>query len=171
MKGAIDGMLIEHSQHKGTSNPHSFTEPLFSTLVSKFPTTKLAQRIGSVGSGKQEAQNGKSSSVNGKKGGNDIYVDSVGHLGYHKDWNSLTDAQQQRLNDERDKHGLTGGNKEKGQNVSYLYRMTCLIFLDCHWKMLPLLFRAMLWYPLIGHSLPLNLHLKLKMHLEAEWKL
>jgi hypothetical protein len=117
-KGAIDGMLIEHSRRKGTGNPISFTEVAnhFSSLVSELLTTKMAQLIGSVGSGKQGAHKGKSTSSKGKKGGNDIYVDGVGHLGYRKDWSSLTDAQQQRLRDGWDKPGLTGGNKEKDQD-------------------------------------------------------
>jgi hypothetical protein len=68
LKGAIDGMLIEYSRRKGTGNPLLFTKVgnHFSTLVIELPTTKMSQLIGSVGSGKQGAHKGKSTSSKGK---------------------------------------------------------------------------------------------------------
>jgi hypothetical protein len=61
LKGAIDGMLVEHSQRRDTDRPLTFTEVAnhFSTLDSELSMTKMAQQIGSVGSGKRGAYKGK----------------------------------------------------------------------------------------------------------------
>jgi hypothetical protein len=61
-----------------TGYPLSFTE-----VANHF---QLLLVIRSVGSGKQGVYKGTSTSEKGKKGGNDIYVDGVAHLGYRKDW-------------------------------------------------------------------------------------
>jgi hypothetical protein len=165
LKGAIDVMIIEHSRRRGTDRSLTFTEVAnhFSTLVRELPTTKMAQRIGSVGSGKRGAHKVRTPMQKGRK----IRVRKVVAMSMLRVldiWALARTGKALQVNNNNfyAKNGTSMDSlvetKERIRMllVSGLSRTNYQICPDCHWRMSLLLSQIVLLHPSLRRRLPLK---------------
>jgi hypothetical protein len=125
LQTAVELLRVQQQQRADSGNPMTFIEA--ANLLTRCmqdniaPVTNARNQIAASSTAASRKNNNKK--VNKRKGNtsvkkkivSDVVVPGVGPIGFisRNEYRSMTREQRQRLRDERDKHGVAGGNKSR----------------------------------------------------------